>query len=92
VTTAGFRIAAASANCRNPDISDFQEPGQRNVRQSAAAALKEAGLAIRFGGNDTVDLKQVDWVELTDSQDRKLRLAVDRSTHHLIRKRGHHQG
>jgi hypothetical protein len=40
---------------------------------------------VRFGGNDTVDLKQVDWVEITDSQERKFRLAVDRSTHLLIR-------
>jgi len=32
-----------------------------------------------------VDLKQVDWVELIDSQERKFRVAVDRSTHLLIR-------
>ena len=66
-------------------ISDFQEQVKRNVDNLLRLRLKEPGLAIRFGGNDTVDLKQVDWVELTDSQDRKFRLAVDRSTHHLIR-------
>ena len=42
-------------------------------------------MAIRFGGSDTVDLKQVDWVELTDSEGRTFRLAVDRSTHFLVR-------
>ena len=66
-------------------ISDFQEQVKRNVDNLLRLRLKEPGLAIRFGGNDTVDLKQVDWVELTDSQDRKFRLAVDRSTHLLIR-------
>ncbi len=66
-------------------ISDFQEQVNRNVDNLLRLRLKEPGLAIRFGGNDTVDLKQVDWVELTDSQDRKFRLAVDRSTHLLIR-------
>jgi len=66
-------------------ISDFQEQVQRNVDNLLRLRLKEPGLAIRFGGNDTVDLKQVDWVELTDSQERKFRLAVDRSTHLLVR-------
>jgi hypothetical protein len=32
-----------------------------------------------------VDLKTVDWVELTDSEQRDFRLAVDRTTHLLVR-------
>ena len=47
--------------------------------------LKEPGLSIRFGGSDTVDLRQVDWVEISDSEGRKYRLAVNRSTHYLDR-------
>jgi hypothetical protein len=66
-------------------ISDFQEQVKRNVDNLLRLRLQEPGLAIRFGGNDTVDLKQVDWVEITDSEERKFRLAVDRSTHWLIR-------
>ncbi len=66
-------------------ISDFQEQVKRNVDNLLRLRLKEPGMAVRFGGNDTVDLKQVDWVELSDSQERKFRLAVDRSTHLLIR-------
>jgi hypothetical protein len=66
-------------------ISDFQEQVKRNVDNLLRLRLMEPGLTIRFGGNDTVDLKQVDWVELTDSQERKFRLAVDRSTHLLVR-------
>ncbi len=66
-------------------ISEFQEQVKRDVNNLLRLRLKEPGMAIRFGGNDTVDLKQVDWVELTDSEERKFRLAVDRSTHFLIR-------
>ena len=66
-------------------ISDFQEQVKRNVDNLLRLRLKEPGMVIRFGGNDTVDLKQVDWVELTDSQERRFRLAVDRSTHLLVR-------
>ncbi|HXY13307.1 MAG TPA: hypothetical protein VEI26_02275 [Terriglobales bacterium] len=66
-------------------ISEFQEQVKRNIDNLLRFRLKEPGMLIRFGGNDTVDLKQVDWVELTDSEERKFRLAVDRSTHYLVR-------
>ena len=66
-------------------VSDFNEQVKRNVDNLLRLRLKEPGMAIRFGGSDTVDLKSVDWVEITDSQERKFRLAVDRSTHLLIR-------
>jgi len=66
-------------------ISEFQEQVKRNIDNLLRFRLNEPGMSIRFGGNDTVDLKQVDWVELTDSEERKFRLAVDRSTHWLVR-------
>jgi len=66
-------------------ISEFQEQVKRNIDNLLRLRLNEPGMSIRFGGNDTVDLKQVDWVELIDSQERKFRLAVDRSTHLLVR-------
>jgi hypothetical protein len=66
-------------------INDFQEQVKRDVNNLLRLRLKEAGISIRFGGSDTVDLKPVDWVEITDSQERKFRLAVDRSTHFLVR-------
>jgi len=66
-------------------ISDFQESVKRNVDNLLRLRLNEQGISIRFGGNDTVDLKQVDWVEIVDSEQRKFRLAVDRSTHLLVR-------
>jgi hypothetical protein len=66
-------------------ISDFQEAVKRNIDNLLRLRLNEPGLSIRFGGNDTVDLKQVDWVEINDSQERRFRLAVDRATHLLIR-------
>lgn len=66
-------------------VTEFQEQMRRNIDNLLRLRLKEPGMSIRFGGNDTVDLKQVDWVELTDSDQRKFRLAVDRSTHYLVR-------
>ena len=66
-------------------VSDFQEQVKRNVDNLLRLRLKEEGLSIRFGGSDTVDLKSADWVEIADSQERQFRLAVDRSTHLLVR-------
>jgi hypothetical protein len=66
-------------------ISDFQEQVKRNIDNLLRLRLKEPGLMIRYGGGDTVDLKQVDWVDVTDTDDRKFRLAVDKSTHWLVR-------
>ena len=66
-------------------VTDFQEAAKRNVDNLLRFRLKEPGLSIRFGGNDTVDLRQVDWVEINDSEGRKYRLAVNRSTHLLDR-------
>jgi outer membrane lipoprotein-sorting protein len=66
-------------------VTDFQEQMKRNIDNLLRFRLNEPGISIHFGGNDTVDLKQVDWVEVTDSEGRKFRLAVNRSTHLLDR-------
>ena len=66
-------------------VTDFQEQAKRNIDNLLRLRLNEEGMSIRFDGSDTVDLKQVDWVELTDREQRTFRLAVDRSTHLLVR-------
>jgi len=66
-------------------VTEFQEATKRSVDNLLRFRLKEPGLSIRFGGSDTVDLRQVDWVEINDSEGRKYRLAVNRSTHLLDR-------
>jgi outer membrane lipoprotein-sorting protein len=66
-------------------IADFQEQTKRDINNLLRVRLKEPGMVIRFGGSDIVDLKTVDWVELVDSEQRNFRLAVDRSSHLLVR-------
>jgi outer membrane lipoprotein-sorting protein len=68
-----------------PAVADFQEGVKRNINNVLRYRLKEDRLQIRFGGNSVVDLKQVDWVEITDAEQRQFRLAVDHSTHLLVR-------
>ncbi len=66
-------------------ISEFQEQVKRSIDNVLRVRLKEPGWTYRFGGSDTADLKEVDWVELTDSEGRTFRLAVDHNTHLLVR-------
>ena len=66
-------------------VADFQEQAKRDINNLLRLRLKEPGMTIRYGGIDVVDLRTVDWVEITDSEQRDFRLAVDRSTHFLVR-------
>lgn len=64
--------------------AEFQEQVKRNVDNLLRLRLKEPGMTFRYGGADTADLKEVEWVEITDSEERMFRLAVDHSTRLLV--------
>jgi outer membrane lipoprotein-sorting protein len=66
-------------------VADFQEQTKRDINNLLRVRLKEPGMLIRYGGTDIVDLKTVDWADITDSEQRNFRLAVDRSSHLLVR-------
>jgi outer membrane lipoprotein-sorting protein len=66
-------------------VSDFQEQVKRNIDNLIRVRVNEPGMLLRYAGTDTVDLKQVDWVEITDPDQRVFKLALDHSTHLLLR-------
>jgi outer membrane lipoprotein-sorting protein len=66
-------------------VTDFQEQVKRNIDNLIRLRVNEPGMLIRYAGTDTVDLKQVEWVEIVDADQRTFRLALDRSTHLLLR-------
>ena len=47
--------------------------------------LQEQDMFFRWAGLDVIDLKPVDWVELTDSHKRVYRIAIDRGSHLMVR-------
>lgn len=67
-------------------VSDFHEQTKRNLGNLLRFRLQEPGMFFRYAGRDAVDLKQVDWVELEDADDRTIRIALDSNTHLPIRK------
>jgi hypothetical protein len=66
-------------------VSEFLEAVRRSSDNLLRLSLKDPELGFHWGGHDTVDLREVDWVEISDQEQRVYRLAVDRSTHLLIR-------
>jgi hypothetical protein len=66
-------------------IADFQEQTKKDINNLLRVRMKEPGMVFRYGGTDIVDLKTVDWADISDSEQRNFRLAVDRTTHLLVR-------
>jgi hypothetical protein len=46
---------------------------------------KEQGIVLRYAGHDLVDMKEVDWVEVSDREHRVIRIAMERNTRLPIR-------
>ncbi len=68
-----------------PAVADFQELVKKDINNLLRFRIKEPDMIFRYGGQDIVDLKTVDWVEITDPELRTFRLAVDRSSHFFVR-------
>ena len=61
-------------------VKDFQEGLKRNIDLIFRTRMDEKDLSFRYGGGDLVDLKQVDWVEVSDRDQRTIRIAIARTT------------
>jgi hypothetical protein len=66
-------------------MSDFQESLQRNLNYLLRVRLNEPGLLLRYGGTGVDELREVEWVEITDTQERTFRIAMDRNSHLPVR-------
>jgi hypothetical protein len=68
------------------DVAQFQDDVRKDLDNILRHRLKEPGMIFRYGGPDVVDLKEADWVELVDSENRTIRIAIAKATHLPIRK------
>ena len=68
------------------DIAHFEEDTKKDIDYILRSRMKEPNMIFRYAGPDIVDLKQVDWVELVDSDNRTIRIAISQSTHLPVRK------
>jgi hypothetical protein len=66
-------------------VADFQDQSKRDIHNLLRRRLNESGMVIRYGGADVVDLRPIDWVDITDADGHNFRLAIDKTTHLLVR-------
>jgi hypothetical protein len=64
-------------------VSDFAAAVKYNVDNVLRVGLKDKNLNLNYAGQGIVDMRPVDWVEISDDQ-RTLRLGIDRSSHLLL--------
>ncbi len=67
-------------------IAQHQDDVAKSLNNILRHRINEPDMEIRYAGPDIVELKQVDWVQLIDPQDRTIRIAFDRVTHLPIQK------
>ena len=67
-------------------INEHREDAKKDIDNILRNRIKEPGMVLRYAGPDVVDLKEADWVELTDSEGRTIRIAFDHSTHLPLRR------
>jgi hypothetical protein len=81
----GWTMDRAGVSSEPPAaVSDFQELVKHGVDNLLRFKLKDPALNLNYAGRGIVDMREVDWVEISDPA-RTLRLGVDRSSHLLLR-------
>jgi hypothetical protein len=66
-------------------IATFQAGLKMSFDVLVRSRLAEPGMYFHYGGEDVVDLRQVDWVQLEDTDGHMYRIAVEKSTHLPVR-------
>jgi len=68
------------------DVAHFEEDTKKDLDYILRTRIKEPNMIFRYGGPDIVDLKEADWVELVDSDNRTIKIAFARASHLPLRK------
>jgi hypothetical protein len=70
---------------RTSDLARYQEDMKTDIDNILRHRIHEPDMVFRYGGADVVDLHESDWVELVDSENRTIRIAIAKSSHLPIR-------
>jgi hypothetical protein len=68
------------------EIARYDDDIKKDIDNILRRRIHEPDMIFRYAGPDVVDLKEADWVELVDSDNRTIRIALAQSTHLPIRK------
>jgi hypothetical protein len=70
---------------RTSDLARFQDEMKTDIDNILRHRIHEPDMVFRYGGADVVDLHESEWVELVDSENRTIRIAIADSSHLPIR-------
>ncbi len=68
------------------DLVQNKEDVKRDIFNILKNRIHEKDMVLRYGGPDIIDGWQADWVEMVDSENRTIRIAIQRSSHLPVRK------
>jgi hypothetical protein len=68
------------------DLAENKEEVQRDIFNILKNRIHEKDMVLRYGGPDILDGWQADWVEMVDSDNRTIRIAIARNSHLPVRK------
>ena len=71
-------------------VAEFQASMKRQLRNLLLHRANEEGVFLYYGGIGISDMREVEWIDFTDEDDRKVRLALDRHVSPTVADRGDH--
>ena len=74
------------ADVAEDTISQFQEDQKEDIDNILRNRWKEPNVILRYLGPDVVDLREAEWIEFVDPDNRSVRIAFAKFTHLPIRK------
>lgn len=74
------------ADVAEDTVSQFQEDQKVDIDNILRNRWKEPNVILRYLGPDIVELKEADWIEFVDPDNRSVRIAFDKISHMPLRK------
>jgi hypothetical protein len=82
----GWTMDKSGINEADPTVvEEFNDGLKRQVRNLLLHRANEEGVFLYYAGIGTSELREVDWIDFTDNNDRKIRVALDHGTHLPLR-------
>lgn len=82
----GWTMDKSGVSDADPSVvEEFQAALKRQIRNLLLNRVNENGVFLYYAGIGIADMREVDWVDFTDQDDRKVRLALDHQSHLPVR-------
>lgn len=82
----GWMLDKSGVSDQPEDVAKtFAEQVKSGMNNLLRSRMNEDGVELRYAGTDLLDLKEAEWIDISDRDHRTLRLAIEKSTHLPLR-------